>query len=99
MLGKRLFDRLLKSPSGLIGFVLTVGLVLMALLAPILIPMTPHRPELFGAVEASQLRTLVRHGWFGTRNTASCLVWVADFSVYRSSFGSVRACLLVCCWG
>ena len=41
-------DRLLKSPSGLIGFILTIGLVLMALLAPILRPFDPATARLRG---------------------------------------------------
>jgi peptide/nickel transport system permease protein len=75
-------DRLLKSPSGLIGFVLTVGLVLMALLAPILRPFDPATARNYLA----RLKPPSLEHWFGTDGLGREILLLVWYGLRTSLF-------------
>ncbi|MDP8963028.1 MAG: ABC transporter permease [Cyanobacteriota bacterium] len=83
-------DRLLKSPSGLIGFVLTVGLVLMALLAPILRPYDPATARNYLA----RLKPPSLEHWFGTDGLGREILLLVWYGLRTSLFIGLVSVLL-----
>jgi peptide/nickel transport system permease protein len=83
-------DRLLKSPSGLIGFVLTVGLVLMALLAPILRPFDPATARNYLA----RLKPPSLEHWFGTDGLGREILLLVWYGLRTSLFIGLVSVLL-----
>jgi peptide/nickel transport system permease protein len=83
-------DRLLKSPSGLIGFILTIGLVLMALLAPILRPFDPATARSYLA----RLKPPSPEHWFGTDGLGREILLLVWYGLRTSLFIGLVSVLL-----
>jgi peptide/nickel transport system permease protein len=87
--GKAL-ERLLKSTSGKIGFVLTVALLLMALLAPILRPYDPATARNYLA----RLKPPSVEHWFGTDGLGRDMLILVWYGLRTSLFIGLTSVLL-----
>jgi peptide/nickel transport system permease protein len=83
-------ERLLKSTSGLIGFVLTITLVLMALLAPILRPFDPATARNYLA----RLKPPSMAHWFGTDGLGRDILVLVWYGLRTSLFIGLVSVLL-----
>ncbi|MBD0344826.1 MAG: ABC transporter permease, partial [Coleofasciculus sp. Co-bin14] len=83
-------ERLLKSTSGLIGFVLTIALVLMALLAPILRPFDPATARNYVA----RLKPPSMEHWFGTDALGRDILVLVWYGLRTSLFIGLVSVLL-----